>query len=58
VNTNPAAPEQLPTQFLPKAAVEVELSGWLDRRAAQIAGIRSCAAEQQTLALGRRQQIL
>jgi hypothetical protein len=36
----------------------VELSGWLDRRAAQIAGIRSCAAEQQTLALGRRQQIL
>jgi hypothetical protein len=36
----------------------VELSGWLDRQAAQIAAIRSCAAEQQALALGRRRQIL
>jgi hypothetical protein len=36
----------------------VELTGWLDRRAAQIAGSRLCAAEQQALALGRRRQIL
>jgi hypothetical protein len=36
----------------------VELTGWLDRHAAQIAGIRSCAAEQQVFALDRRRQIV